>query len=131
MKKARRSLISFRPSNGEPKGGWATQSWVPHSIAFCAIEWGRQTACAIRLSMSARHGLHPAFPIPCASALHRAAFDRVDSTSLTSPSWIRQGATPRTKTVARSGSPDPDMHFRVSLKVTPKCKIPYVVGHAR
>ena len=60
-----------------------------------------------------------------------AAFDHVDSTSLTSPSWIRQGATHRTRNVAESGSPGPDMHFRVSLKVTPKCKNPYVVGHAR
>ena len=60
-----------------------------------------------------------------------AAFDRVGSTSLTSPSWIRQGATHRARAVARSGSPAPDMYFRVSLKVTPKCKNPYVVGHAR
>src|ERR1700758_5041825 len=29
------------------RAGWPTQLWVPHSIAFFAIEWGRQTGCDV------------------------------------------------------------------------------------
>jgi hypothetical protein len=129
MKKARGSLISFRRSNGEPRDGSVKD--VPGRFVKdvmrldtkSAIEW------ATRRSVDANLGFHRVTHVLRFSG--GAAFDRADSTSLTSPSWIRQGATHRARAVARSGSPAPDMYFRVSLKVTPKCKNPYVVGHAR
>src|SRR5437660_3255865 len=59
MKKARGSLISFRRSNGEPRGARPTHSWVPHSISFCAIEWDRQAILKVRPSRTPSYFSNP------------------------------------------------------------------------